>query len=54
MWDLIAQHELYSLLKATLKRRIDGINMNAVGHKQLFGRTADLPEEVEKDLGNMC
>jgi hypothetical protein len=38
--------------KATLKRRIDGTNINAVGHKQLFGRTADLPEEVETDLVN--
>jgi hypothetical protein len=26
--------------------------MNAVGHKQLLGRTADLPEEVENDLVN--
>lgn len=27
IWDLIAQHELRSVLKATLKRRIDGINL---------------------------
>jgi hypothetical protein len=40
----------YIVPKATLKRRIDGTNINAVGHKQLFGRTADLPEEVENDL----
>lgn len=26
--------------------------MNAVGHKQLLGRTADLPEEAENDLVN--
>ena len=42
----------YSVPKATLKRRIDGTNINAVGHTQLFGRTADLPEEVETDLVN--
>jgi hypothetical protein len=42
----------YSVLKATLKWRTDGTNINAVGHKQLFGRTADLPEEVETDLVN--
>jgi hypothetical protein len=39
----------YSVQKGTLKRRIDGTNLNAVGHKKLFGRTADLPEEVEND-----
>jgi hypothetical protein len=39
-----------SVPKATLKRLIDGTNINAVGHKQLFGRTAGLPEEVETDL----
>ena len=42
----------YSVPKATLNRRIDGTNINAVGHKELFGRTADLPEEVEIDLVN--
>jgi hypothetical protein len=26
--------------------------LNAVGHKQLFGRTADLLEEAEKYLAN--
>jgi hypothetical protein len=42
----------YSVQKANLKRRIDGTNVNTVGHKQLFGRTADLPKEVETDLVN--
>jgi hypothetical protein len=42
----------YSVPKKTLKRRIDGSNLNAVGHKQFFGCTADLPEEVEYDLLN--
>jgi hypothetical protein len=36
----------YSVPKATLKRRIYGTNINAVEHKQLFGRTVDVPEEV--------
>jgi hypothetical protein len=27
--------------------RIDGTNINAVGRKRLFGRTADLPKEVK-------
>jgi hypothetical protein len=42
----------YSVTKATMKRRIDGTNINAVGKKQLFGRTADLHEKVETDLVN--
>jgi hypothetical protein len=42
--------QTYSVPKATLKGRIDGTNINTVGHKQLFGRTAHLPEEVENDL----
>jgi hypothetical protein len=42
----------YSVSKETLKRRIDGTNVNTVRHKQLFGRSAHLPEEVETDLVN--
>jgi hypothetical protein len=42
----------YSVPKAALKSRTDGTNINAVGHKQLFGPTADLPEEVETALVN--
>jgi hypothetical protein len=42
----------YSVQKATLKRRIDGTYLNAVERKKLFGRTVDLPEEVENDLLN--
>ena len=33
--------------KATVKRRTDGSNINAAGHKQLFGRVADLLEGTE-------
>jgi hypothetical protein len=37
----------YIVPKATLKRRIDGTNINAVGHKQLLGRTADLLKKLK-------
>jgi hypothetical protein len=52
IWDLPVQHEItvcrnYSVPKATLKGRIDWTNLNALRHKKLFERTADLPEEVE-------
>ena len=42
----------YSQPKATLKRRVGGARINAFGHKQLFGRAVDLPEEAENDLVN--
>ena len=50
IWELILQHDLTASRKTTLKRRIDGANINAFGHKQLFGRAADLPGDVENDL----
>jgi hypothetical protein len=50
IWGLILQHELTASRKTTLKRRIDGSNINDFGHEQLSGRAADLPEEVEHDL----
>lgn len=40
----------YKVPKATLKRRLDGKNINAVEHKKHFGRSVDLPEELEEDL----
>jgi hypothetical protein len=33
--------------KATLKRRIDGTNVNGVGHKKNFDRIADFQNEVK-------
>ena len=37
----------YSVPKATMKRRIDGVNINVIESKQSFGRSVDLPDEIE-------
>jgi hypothetical protein len=33
--------------KKTIKRLIDGLNINAIGLEVLFGRTAGLPQELK-------
>jgi hypothetical protein len=40
----------YVVPKATLKRRIDGKNKNAIEHTQNFGRQCYLPKELEDEL----
>jgi hypothetical protein len=37
-------------VKATLKRRVDGGNINAFYHDQAFGRSVDLLKEIEDEL----
>jgi hypothetical protein len=48
--DLNAASRTYNDPKATLKRRVDGGNINVVNHVQAFGRSIDLPKETEDEL----
>ncbi|XP_069705674.1 uncharacterized protein [Periplaneta americana] len=47
---LNAAAKTYNVPKATLKRRLDGTNVNAIHHIQAFGRTLDLPKALEDEL----
>jgi hypothetical protein len=40
----------YNVPKATLKRRVDGSNINALNHIQTSGRSIDLPKDIEDEL----
>jgi hypothetical protein len=48
----IAVARTYSIPKATLKRRFDGKNSCAVGHKQIIGGRRYIPEDIEEELKN--
>lgn len=41
---------MYGLPKATLKRRLDGVNKKAKGDVQIVGSEGDLPPELESEL----
>lgn len=47
---LNAAARAYNVPKATLKRRLDGKNKYAVGSLKKFGRSQDLPPEIENQL----
>jgi hypothetical protein len=40
----------YNVPKAILKRRVDGGNIDVVNHVQAYGRSTDLPKEIEDEL----
>ena len=40
----------YNIPKVTLKRRLDGVNINVVEGNQTLGKIIDLPAEIYNDL----